>query len=100
MPCKIDHIDRDPSNNKIENLREANNRQNGCNRCAKKDGKSMYLGVGVKRDRWYASIRVNKKGIHIGHYLSEDQAALAYNREAVRYHKEFANLNIIQLKSA
>lgn len=115
LPVQVDHIDRDSLNDKIENLREANSSQNNANRNALKNKTSKYLGVHFSTENitlfsikkkdfithtyhyWCASLSSNGKEIRIGRFKNEIQAALAYNREAVRHHKEFANLNIITL---
>lgn len=49
MPDVIDHIDGDPSNNRIENLRSADNRKNQWNR--KLDYRNK---LGVKNVYWHA----------------------------------------------
>lgn len=60
-------------------------------------GTSQYLGVSwFKRDAcWKAFIYVDKKQKHLGYYQSEIDAARAYNVAALKYHGEFARLNII-----
>lgn len=40
-------------------------------------------------------IRVNNKLIHIAYCKTKEDAALKYNEAALKYHGEFANLNII-----
>jgi hypothetical protein len=97
LPDVVDHEDRNKLNNRIENLRKATSIENGKNKTARKNSSSIYLGVTRRKARnsWEASIEVNGKGIYLGQFKKEYQAALAYNREAVRHHKEFANLNII-----
>jgi hypothetical protein len=97
LPKVVDHEDTNRLNNNIENLREATRRQNNCNRSSAKGSSSKYLGVHkiIGRNAFQAAIRVNRKPIHLGNFKSENEAALAYNRGAVKYHGEFANLNII-----
>ena len=41
------------------------------------------------------SISVNNKTVTVGQYANEIDAAKAYNEAAIKYHGEFANLNII-----
>lgn len=92
LPTEIDHIDGDKSNNRIENLRAATRSQNQCNMPSRKNSSSKYLGVNLKINRWRATVSDK----HIGYFDTESQAALAYNREAVKLFGEFANLNIIK----
>lgn len=114
IPEVVDHINRNSLDDRIENLREANFAENGCNKRAQKNKSSQYLGVCfINRDRklfckthnemrtyhsegWIANIRSKGKDIYLGQFKTEIEAALAYNKAAVMYHKEFANLNIIK----
>lgn len=100
LPKVVDHIDRDSMNDRIENLREATQQDNLHNSTSKKGSSSQYLGVSwCKRDKkWKAQICIDWKQTFIGRFKTEVEAALAYNRMAVKYFKEFANLNIIQPK--
>lgn len=101
LPENVDHWDRDTLNDKIENLRAATFGENSRNSSSHKNSYSQYKGVTFRKNKniWPSRINFNNKTIYIGEYKTEIEAALAYNREAVRYHKEFANLNIIQPKT-
>lgn len=103
LPKIIDHIDRNPLNNRIENLREVSRLENAKNRSKQKNSSCKYMGVTIKRKdnkkdirNYQSAICSNNKKMYIGAFKTEEEAALAYNREAVRYHGEFANLNIIE----
>ncbi len=93
-----DHKDGNGLNNQRNNIRAATKSQNNMNKIGR--GSSSYLGVYIhKKDavkKWRAQIKVNDKKIHIGVFEREEDAALAYNKMAIKYHKEFANLNIIK----
>lgn len=94
IPKLIDHKDRNQLNNCIDNLREANLSQNGCNR--KGYGVSKYLGVSLNRHgKWVAMITINKKKKYLGSFIDEKEAALKYNEWAIKIHGDFANPNII-----
>lgn len=92
---QIDHIDRDKSNNKIENLRESSISQNGANRTSKPNSSSGYLGVywSKQEKKWIASIRKGGKRFHLGRFDCEEDAARAYDTMAIIKHGQFANLN-------
>jgi hypothetical protein len=92
---EIDHINHNGLDNRRSNLRIVTTQQNSLNVSA--FGSSRYLGVCVyeKNGHRYivAHIKHNGKNIHIGHFPTEEAAALAYNELAARYHGEYANLN-------
>jgi len=91
----IDHLDRDGLNCQKYNLRISTFKGNCANRTKKKNAGSIYLGVTKSGYKWKADITHNKKSIYLGQFLTEEDAALAYNKAAEFYHKEYANLNII-----
>lgn len=95
---QVDHIDKNGLNNQRSNLRLCTASQNGSNRISL--GRSKYLGVNFycdKKGKEYirAAIKSNGKQIYIGTFKTEEDAAMAYNKAALKYHGEFANLNII-----
>lgn len=94
---KVDHINRNTLDNRKENLRLVTQQQNMFNKGNKIGSKSIYKGVSLhtKNRNWIAHIRYNKKTIHIGSYNSEIDAAIAYNKKAFEFFKEYAYLNII-----
>ena len=67
----IDHIDGDPFNNRIENLRDVSDMVNQQNRRrANKNGSSGYLGVSwaSSRNKWCAAICLKGKNMHLGYF--------------------------------
>jgi hypothetical protein len=61
--------------------------------------KSIYKGVSwdSHHKKWRVAITVNKKMVSIGRFLSEHDAALAYNKAAIKHFGEFAKLNEIRV---
>jgi hypothetical protein len=94
---ETDHINLDGLDNRRENLRKATHSQNCANRRKPKHGRtSMFKGVhwNTRRQLWIASIMVHKRGLFLGGYPSEIEAAVAYDAAAVKYFGEFALLNL------
>lgn len=95
MPKMIDHIDRDKSNNKIENLRECKERcLNTVNSKVRIDSSSGFKGVAWhKCGKWQASVFKNGKRHYIGLFDNPVDAAKEYNKLAKNLFGEFAYLN-------
>ena len=91
----VDHVNRDRSDNRIDNLRLANRRDNIRN-LKREGGSSCYKGVSWDntRNKWVACIKYEGKNHNLGRYTSEEEAALAYNKVAKEKFGEFAYLNI------
>ena len=87
----IDHIDRDVSNNRIENLREATPQENARNSKAV-SGSSLYKEVWYDKGFWVYSITVQDKSI-VARADSEVAAARMYDSIARQTFGDFANLN-------
>ena len=89
MPNQVDHIDGNRMNNRIENLREATSSQNNQNR--KATSLSGIKGVFWHKQsrKWVASICVNRKSVHLGSFLSIEEAALVANKARQSAHGEF-----------
>ena len=92
---QIDHIDRDPLNNRRMNLRVATRAENARNTNSRHGSTSTYLGVSwTARDRkWVARIQVQGSCLHLGYFADEMEAALAYDAAARLHFGEFANPN-------
>lgn len=96
-PFHTDHRDHKKLNNRLSNLRAVTHQQNHFNERRRKGGTSRYKGVSLPtgRCKWRAQIKVNGRGIFLGNFSSERQAALAYNDAACQYFGECAYLNTI-----
>lgn len=89
---QIDHRDGDTSNNRFDNLREATNAENGCNRCAYTNNSSGVKGVcwNGQRKKWMAQIQVDGCKIYLGLFTNLNDAAAAYAIAAQEHHGRFA----------
>jgi len=93
-----DHIEGNGLDNRRCNLRECTNAENQRNRGATKHNRLGFKGVtkrvggrGIKRFR--ARIRVDYNLIHIGDYLTAEEAARAYDDAAKKHFGNFAWTN-------
>jgi len=89
MPIQVDHIDGNRINNKIENLRDATSSQNNQNRKATSSSGVKGVVWHKQSKKWVASICVNRKSVHLGSFLSIEEAALVANRVRQLAHGEF-----------
>lgn len=91
---RVDHINGNGLDNRRCNLRPATESQNQANR-QKTKGTSRYKGVvwDTSRLRWLARIYPQGKQIKLGRFVSEEDAALAYDDAARRYFGDYAALN-------
>ena len=92
MPRLIDHIDGNPSNNKIENLREASHAENMWNSQRPKNNRSGFKGVyfDKRSGSWIAQCWKDNKKNHIGSFKNIHDAAEAVLAFREKNHKEFA----------
>jgi hypothetical protein len=78
-PVEIDHIDGDPTNNRIENLRSVYHAENCRNRKRYSHNTSGVSGVSwnARAGRWYAYIHIEKRMKNLGMFMSKDEAIAA-----------------------
>ena len=91
-PC-VDHIDRNPLNNHVSNLRWATHAENAANRTHKPTEKNPYKGVSLHKlsGKWQAKINLDKCNIHLGLFDDPLEAHSVYLAAAVFYFGEFAS---------
>lgn len=100
LPEFLDHIDGNPLNNDISNLREVTLQENQMNRKKNKsmNGKptsSKFKGVSWDKlnKKWQAYIYIDGKQKNLGFFIFEIEAAITYNHAAIETFAEFARIN-------
>ena len=91
--AQIDHINGNGLDNRKSNLRICDKTQNQGNRRKIKKAKSKYKGVALNKGKWVSYIKDGPKIRHLGRFIREEDAALAYNFAALGYFGEFARMN-------
>lgn len=91
----VDHIDGNPMNNNIENLRACTYSENCCNRGMRSDNTLGYKGI-FKREQKKGTvygwmIKLGGKNVSQSGYPTPQAAFAARNRQLVAAHGEFAN---------
>lgn len=88
--AEIDHIDRNPANDRFSNLREASHAENNQNKLARKS--SGVRGVAYRPNRrkpWRARIYAEGRLYYIGSFATEEEASAAYEAAAKVFHGKF-----------
>jgi hypothetical protein len=95
---RVDHINGNPSDNRLINLRPVTHAQNLWNRKFCKNNKVGFKGVCVdkRRNTWKAEISKNRVRFYIGNFKTKELAAAVWNRAAKIMHGEYAYQNKIQ----
>jgi hypothetical protein len=92
MPEEVDHIDNNPLNNRIENLRPASRSEQCCNTKLRKDSTSGIKGVtwDKVRNKWIVSINKDKKTVFRGRFDNIELAQLVAIEARDKFHGDFA----------
>lgn len=87
-----DHKDRNPLNNRKENLRKATYSQNAQNRTVGSNNTSGIIGVHYSKSaqKWRAVIKLNGKHNHLGYFVNKDEAIKTRLKAEVEYFGEFS----------
>lgn len=88
---QIDHINGIKTDNRLSNLREASNAQNGKNLKLSSANTSGVTGVVFCKEtgKWRAVIKVDGKTVHLGRWLSIEAAAKVRKDAEIKYFKEW-----------
>jgi hypothetical protein len=87
----VDHIDRNPKNNKRSNLRFATRSQNNTNIKMRTDNNSGVTGVHWDKEKrkWVARINYDNKRVELGYFDKLEDAKIVRLNAEKKYHKEF-----------
>jgi len=90
-----DHQNHNTLDNRQTNLRISTRSQNQMNRKLVQNTSSKFKGVCWHKQtkKWEAYITINGRRKHLGLWIFEELAALAYDFAALEYHREFAFFN-------
>ena len=92
-PSDIDHINGDRGDNRWSNLRPATRSLNMGNVPKYRNNKSGLKGVTWRGDKgmWRANITINYRSIHLGYFLTKEQAYAAYLAASQETFGEYAH---------
>lgn len=84
---EIDHINGDPSNNRITNLRDVTRQENAKNQQVKSNNKTGVIGVhfDAQTKMWGVGVMVSGKHIRLGRFKDFFEAVCARKSANVRY---------------
>lgn len=90
---EIDHRNKDPSDNRWENLRTASTAKNCMNQGKRANNTSGFKGVTRhNRDLWWARISADGHRYQLGLYPTPEMAAAAYRIASAGMHGEFSGV--------
>lgn len=94
IPLEIDHIDGNPYNNHIGNLRLATSSQQKMNKRVQSNNrcglKGAYYHAAHKGKKWRSQIKYEGRYVFLGYYHTPEEAHAAYRAASAHYYGEFA----------
>ena len=88
----IDHINGNPRDNRISNLRAATNKENARNCKLPRNSSTGAKGVTRQQGKFRVRIKVNMRKLHLGYYNTLEEAKAAYAAASRKYHGEFGRV--------
>lgn len=90
-PIRVDHINRNKSDNRLDNLRECTHEHNNANRGVMRSNTSGFKGVHWQKSTgcWRAQVGYEV----VGHFKTKEEAAQAYDKAAVNRYGDSAVTN-------
>lgn len=92
---QIDHINGNPSDNRVCNLDVVTDAQNKGNMPKPCHNTSGVVGVSLNKNKhrrkWTAAISINDKRVFIGNYETIEEAAEAYKQKHLETHKNYSS---------
>jgi hypothetical protein len=97
-PMVMDHVNRDKTDNRIENLHVVSSLSLQNTDYSKTTSKTGYRGVCYlkDRDKFLAYCHHDGKRVHIGHFDDPHTAAEAYNQKILELRGDIVDLNTIR----
>lgn len=93
---EIDHIDGNRQNNRWNNLRLATRAENTANKPKTKGDLSLPKGVyhSATKGKYCACIKINRKAIHLGTFVTPEQAGRAFEEASKKIFGEYTNTKV------
>jgi hypothetical protein len=89
--CLVDHINRDPCDNRRCNLRKVTRSQNAMNKKTDVRSLSKLKGVRYRYGSYSVEIRIAGKKTHIGCFSTKEEAFTEYQKASFLHHGEYGN---------
>lgn len=87
---EADHRDKDRSNDRWSNLRDATHSQNNCNTTLRSDNTTGARGVRRMRNGWQVRVHTNGQCHYLGTYKSIEVAARVAAKARAKMHGDFS----------
>jgi len=89
LPDALDHKNREPSDNRIDNLRECDQAKNMQNISLRSDNKTGFAGVDFHKNsgKFRSRIKVDGKTKCLGHFDTAEKASEAYLAAKAKLHE-------------